>query len=116
MNRNALTNASSGSLKTAPTSTRPKTYVISTAEELSAFIQMTNTIGSDTYYQNVFGNLETQTYLLIKGPSCPDYYEYSGYQYSPPVISIEMNHFILDGVACPASFQDAFYVLKGTKN
>jgi hypothetical protein len=103
-------------LSSSPTVTRPETYVISNAEELTAFIQMTDTFGTEAYYQNMFSNLDMQTYLLIKGPSCPDYYEYAGYQYSQSVILIAMNHFISDDVVCPASFEDAFYVLKGTKN
>ena len=115
VNPSTLTEAQTVYLYSYPTTTRPDTYVISTADELTSFIQMTNTVGSDTYYQNMFSNLDTQTYLLIKGPACPDYYEYSGCQYSSPAILTEMNHFILDDVACPASFSDNYYVLKGLK-
>src|SRR5271169_3697944 len=91
-------------LSSDPTQTGPNTCVISTPEELTAFIQIPGLVGTEAYYQNMFNNLDAYTYLLIRGPSCPDYFEYSGYQYNPPTILIEMNHFMLNDVNCADSF------------
>jgi hypothetical protein len=103
------------SLNYSGTDARPETYVIGSSEELTAFMQITNTAEREVYYQGIFSNLDTQTYLLIKGPSCPEYYEYAGYQDNPPVIVVRVNHFILDGGLCADEFSDAYYALRGMK-
>jgi hypothetical protein len=95
---------------------RPEKLIISTPAELTTFIQMTDTIQSEAYYQEMFNNLDTQTYLLIRGPSCPDYYEYAGYQSNPPSVLIIMNHFLHENVVCTADMSDTYYVLKGAKS
>ena len=110
-----LSEAQAISLYSDPTLTRSSTYVISTPEELTAFSQITGTAGSDANYQNVFNNLDVHTYLLIMGPTCPDYLKYSGYQSKPPSILILMNHFIVYDALCPAINNDTYYVLKGNK-
>jgi hypothetical protein len=47
-------------------------------------------------------NVDTFTYFLIQEPGCPEFFEYAGSNYDNGVLSITLNHFILDGGLCPA--------------
>lgn len=82
-------------------------YVIANQQDLDTFNQ---TVAMNE--QVSLPDLASYSYLLVRAPGCPGYYELVSQAYSNGRLTLVFNHFTLDGVGCAAVVVETYYVFK----
>ena len=91
----------------------PEAYAIESNEDLVVF-NTTHTSDADEYIS--LNDLDIYTYLFIRDPGCPDYFEYSKHIYSNNVLTITLDHFHEPNVVCLAVINELYLVFKARKS
>ncbi len=91
---------------------RDEAYIIESELDLDTFNQTLN-----ANEQASLDDLDIYTYFFIRGPDCPEYFDYSDHSYSNNELTIILDHFREppDSV-CSASIMELYLVFKAEKN
>jgi hypothetical protein len=77
-------------------------YVINNSNDLDNINQGVPLTGPFAGQRVLIDDLDIYSYFFIKSRECPDYSEYAGYENGAGSLTIKLNLFTLDNVACPA--------------
>lgn len=91
----------------------PESYAIENNGDLEVF-NGTHMSDQDEYI-SLF-DLDTHTYFFIRGPVCPDYFDYSHNNYSNNQLTITLDHFHEPDTECPAIYVESYLVFKAVKS